>query len=42
MHRDLLAGHKTELNSLTEYVVEQGLKYGVATPFYQKILEKLS
>jgi 2-dehydropantoate 2-reductase len=42
MHRDLLVGHKTELNSLTEYVVKQGLKYGVATPFYQKILEKLS
>jgi 2-dehydropantoate 2-reductase len=42
MHRDVLAGHKTELNSLTEYVVKQGVKNGVATPFYQKILEKLS
>lgn len=42
MHRDLLAGHKTEVNSLTEYVVNEGLKYGVATPVYQKILEKLA
>ena len=41
MHRDLLAGHKTELNSLTEYVVKEGLRYGVATPVYQMILEKL-
>ena len=42
MHRDLLAGHKTEVDSLTKYVVNEGLKYGVATPVYQKILEKLS
>ncbi|MFV8369943.1 ketopantoate reductase family protein [Flavobacterium sp. LB2R40] len=42
MHRDLLAGHKTEVNSLTEYVVNEGLKYGVTTPAYQRILEKLS
>jgi 2-dehydropantoate 2-reductase len=42
MHRDLLANRKTEVNSLTEYVVKEGLKYGVATPIYKKILEKLS
>ncbi len=42
MHRDLLAGHKMEVNSLTKYVVSEGLKYGVETPVYQKILEKLS
>jgi ketopantoate reductase len=42
MHRDLLAGHKTEVNSLTKYVVKEGLKFGVATPVYQKILEKLA
>lgn len=41
MHRDLLAGHKTEVNSLTEYVVKEGFKYGVSTPVYQKILMKL-
>ncbi|MGO4906527.1 ketopantoate reductase family protein [Flavobacterium sp. W20_MBD1_R3] len=42
MHRDLRAGHKTEVNSLTEYVVKEGLKYGIATPTYNRILEKLS
>ncbi|RDI50211.1 ketopantoate reductase family protein [Flavobacterium glaciei] len=41
MHRDVLAGHKTEVHSLTEFVVKEGLKYGVATPVYKKILEKL-
>ncbi len=42
MHRDLLAGRNTEVVSLTEYVVKEGLKYGVTTPIYKKILEKLS
>jgi 2-dehydropantoate 2-reductase len=42
MHRDLLAGRNTELVSLTEYVVKAGLKYGVATPMYQIILDELS
>ncbi|MFV8375803.1 ketopantoate reductase family protein [Flavobacterium sp. LB1P62] len=41
MHRDLLANRKTEVASLTEYVVNEGIKYGVATPTYQMILEKL-
>jgi 2-dehydropantoate 2-reductase len=41
MHRDLLASRNTEVVSLTEYVVNRGLKYGVATPTYQMILEKL-
>jgi 2-dehydropantoate 2-reductase len=41
MHRDLLAGHKTEVVSLTEYVVKEGRKYGIATPMYKQILEKL-
>ncbi|WP_051929429.1 ketopantoate reductase family protein [Flavobacterium sp. 83] len=41
MHRDLLAGRNTEVVSLTEYVVNQGLKYGVAIPTYQIVLEKL-
>ncbi|RTZ03502.1 2-dehydropantoate 2-reductase [Flavobacterium sp. RSP49] len=42
MHRDLLAGNKTEVGSLTEYVVNEGLKYGVDTPIYKQILEQLS
>ncbi len=42
MHRDVLAGRKFELASLTEFVVEQGIKYEVETPNYQMILKKLS
>lgn len=42
MHRDLLAGRNTEVVSLTKYVVDQAVKFGVATPTYQTILEKLS
>lgn len=41
MHRDLLAGRNTEVASLTKYVVNEGLKYGVETPMYQMILDKL-
>ncbi len=41
MHRDLLAGRNTEVVSLTKYVVDEGVKYGVETPTYQMILEKL-
>ncbi len=41
MHRDLLAGNKTEVASLTAYVVNEGLKYGVATPTYKMILDGL-
>jgi 2-dehydropantoate 2-reductase len=42
MHRDLMAGRKIELASLTEFVVNEGLKYEIDTPTYQKVLEKLS
>ncbi|MCD0476626.1 2-dehydropantoate 2-reductase [Flavobacterium sp. EDS] len=42
MHRDLLAGKKTELSSLTEFVVNEGLKYEIETPTYQTILDKLA
>ncbi|TWI00432.1 2-dehydropantoate 2-reductase [Flavobacterium tiangeerense] len=42
MHRDVLAGNTTEVKSLTEYVVTEGLKYGVLTPKYQQILKKLT
>lgn len=41
MHRDLLAGRNTEVVSLTKYVVDQAVKFGVATPIYQMILDKL-
>ncbi|PRZ23485.1 ketopantoate reductase family protein [Flavobacterium granuli] len=42
MHRDVLAGHKFELASLTEFVVNEGLKYEIETPMYQKVLDKLA
>lgn len=42
MHRDFLANHKTEVVSLTEFVVKEGIKFGVLTPIYQKVLAKLS
>lgn len=41
MHRDFLANHKTEVVSLTEFVVKEGIKYGVSTPVYKMILNKL-
>lgn len=41
MHRDFLANRKTEVTSLTEYVVLVGKKYGVSTPTYQMVLDKL-
>lgn len=37
MHRDLLAGKNTEAISLTQFVVKEGIKYNVETPFYKKI-----
>ena len=42
MHRDYLAGNKIEATSLTKFVVEEGLKYGVKTPLYEKISTVLS
>lgn len=42
MHRDLLAGRKIELSSLTEFVVNEGLKYEIDTPTYQMVLDKLA
>ncbi|AWG22581.1 2-dehydropantoate 2-reductase [Flavobacterium faecale] len=42
MHRDVRAGNPFELDSLTEYVVNEGLKYEVETPTFQKIFDKLS
>ncbi|OXG03912.1 ketopantoate reductase [Flavobacterium araucananum] len=37
MHRDYMAGNKIEATSLTKFVVDQGSKYGVKTPLYEKI-----
>ena len=42
MHRDLKAGRKTELASLTEFVVNEGLNYEVDTPTYQMVMDKLT
>jgi 2-dehydropantoate 2-reductase len=42
MHRDFLANNKTELASLTEFVVKEGIKYGVSTPVYKMVLGKLN
>lgn len=42
MHRDLMAGRKIELYSLTEFVVNEGKKYEVETPTYLMILNKMS
>jgi len=41
MHRDLLAGKNTEAVSLTQFVVNEGKKYGVKTPLYEKIAAAL-
>jgi hypothetical protein len=40
MHRDVLAGRKFELASLTEFVVNEGLKYEMELPTYKMVLDK--
>jgi 2-dehydropantoate 2-reductase len=35
MHRDVLAGRNFELASLTEFVVNEGLKYEMELPTYK-------
>jgi 2-dehydropantoate 2-reductase len=42
MHRDVLAGRKFELASLTEFVVNEGLKYEMELPTYKMVLDKLA
>jgi 2-dehydropantoate 2-reductase len=42
MHRDVLAGRKFELASLTEFVVNEGLKYEMELPTYKMVLDKLT
>lgn len=41
MHRDVRAGGKFELESLTEFVINEGVKYEIPTPTYQMVFEKL-
>lgn len=41
MHRDVLAGRKFELASLTEFVVNEGVKYEMEMPTYKMVLDKL-
>ena len=42
MHRDVLAGRKFELDSLTGFVVNEGIKYEMETPTYQLVMDKLA
>lgn len=43
MYNDFKKGNgKTELNSLTKYVIEEGQKYNVSVPIFQKMYLKLS
>lgn len=42
MHSDFKKGGRTEIESLTGYVVKMGLEWSVSTPLYQTMFEKLS
>jgi 2-dehydropantoate 2-reductase len=42
MHRDVMAGRKFELASLTEFVINEAEKYEIETPTYQKVFDKLA
>jgi len=37
MHLDFQTNHKNELETLTHYIIEQGLELGVKTPLYEKM-----
>ena len=41
MHRDFLAGKKTEVDTLTGIVLKLGKKHGISTPTYEKVYSKL-
>jgi len=41
MHRDFQAGKNTEVDTLTGIVLKLGRKYGISTPTYEKVYEKL-
>jgi len=42
MHSDFKAGRNTELDTLTKIVIDRGKKYGVATPTYEMVYERLN
>ncbi|MGB4413474.1 MAG: 2-dehydropantoate 2-reductase [Paludibacter sp.] len=42
MHSDFKAGRNTELDTLTKIVIDMGKKYGVATPTYEMVYERLN
>lgn len=42
MHADLTAANRLEYQTLTGYIVREGLKLGIPTPMYQKMYDKLS
>ncbi|MBX7150099.1 2-dehydropantoate 2-reductase [bacterium] len=42
MHSDFKKGGRTEIASLTGYVVKMGQEFGVSTPLYKIMFEKLS
>ena len=41
MHSDFKAGRNTELNTLTQIVIEMGKKHGIPTPTYEMIYNQL-
>src|SRR5579872_854344 len=42
MHSDFKNGNKTEISSLTTYVIQEGNRLNIPTPFYQKMLAKIT
>lgn len=42
MHRDFKNRHRTELETLTGYVVREGQRLGIPTPLYEQIYETLN
>lgn len=41
MHSDILAGHRSELESLVGFVVREGQRLGVSMPLYRKMYQAL-
>ncbi len=41
MHSDFKAGRNTELDTLTQIVIELGRKHGIPTPTYEMIYNQL-
>lgn len=42
MHTDFKNGKKTELSSLTVYVIRLGKELDIPTPYYEKMLEGIN